>query len=50
VKGVLNGKYTYYHPNGKIDIIGDYSDNIRVGDWIYYSKEGVQDTIINYNE
>ena len=48
--GVLNGKYSYYHPNGRVDFEGFYQQNLRVGEWFYFSDEGLQDTVINYNE
>ena len=48
--GILSGKYTYYYPNGKVDFEGNYKNNVKVGEWFYFSEEGVQDTIIKYNE
>ena len=48
--GVLNSSYIYYHPSGEIDFKGKYKNNLRIGEWIYFSEEGKKDTIINYNE
>ena len=41
-KEIVNGIY--------IDFEGNYKNNVKVGEWFYFSEEGVQDTIIKYNE
>jgi antitoxin component YwqK of YwqJK toxin-antitoxin module len=48
--GKRDGKQTYYHPNGKLYYNGKYTNDLKVGNWEYFNKEGVTDTIINYNE
>ncbi|NME72962.1 hypothetical protein HHU12_33700 [Flammeovirga aprica JL-4] len=39
-KGNMEGEYLFYFQNGKIEMVGDYLDGQKVGEWITYDKEG----------
>ncbi|WP_169661115.1 toxin-antitoxin system YwqK family antitoxin [Flammeovirga aprica] len=36
----MEGEYLFYFQNGKIEMVGDYLDGQKVGEWITYDKEG----------
>ena len=42
--------HEFYYPNGNVYYTGFYSDDLKSGIWEYFTEEGIQDTIINYNE
>ena len=50
VIGKREGKQLFYYPNGKIYYKGLYTNDLKSGTWEYFTEEGIQDTIINYNE
>lgn len=35
------GLHKYYHPNGRIESIGVYNGDKKVGQWRYYDKDGM---------
>ena len=39
-RGVENGLYNTWHPNGKLNISGFYSSGVRTGKWTFYNTEG----------
>lgn len=39
-KGVMNGEYISYHPNGEIYIKGNYRNGSPNGQWLFYNEEG----------
>ena len=39
-KGVMNGEYISYHPNGEIYIKGNYRNGSPNGLWLFYNEEG----------
>ncbi|WP_130733195.1 toxin-antitoxin system YwqK family antitoxin [Flavobacterium sp. J27] len=38
--GKLDGDYTFYHPNGKIQSKGFYTKNVQSGKWFFYTEDG----------
>jgi antitoxin component YwqK of YwqJK toxin-antitoxin module len=50
VMGKREGKQLFYHPNGNVYYAGFYLNDLKSGIWEYFTEEGIQDTIINYNE
>ena len=40
--GKLNGKFEAFFENGKPEMIGQYKNNLREGQWIIYKKDGNQ--------
>ncbi|MBT4881660.1 MAG: hypothetical protein HON40_03815, partial [Flavobacteriales bacterium] len=48
--GKREGKQIFYHPNGAVYYKGLCTEDKKSGIWEYFTKEGVSDTIINYNE
>ena len=50
VMGKREGEVLFYYPNGKIYYKGLYINDLKSGSWEYFTEEGVQDTIIYYNE
>ena len=48
--GELNGPSTYNFPNGKLDIQGNYINNLPSGTWKYYDKSGKQLHSLTFNE
>ena len=50
VMGKREGKEIFYYPNGKVYYNGLHINDLKSGVWEYFTEEGVQDTIINYNE
>lgn len=39
-EGKLEGDYTFYHPNGKLQSKGSYTKNVQSGKWFFYSEDG----------
>jgi antitoxin component YwqK of YwqJK toxin-antitoxin module len=39
--GVIHGKTTKYHPNGQVQIEGNYVNGLFDGRWIYYEDDGL---------
>ena len=39
-KGIKNGPYTTWHPNGKIAHVGDYVANSKIGIHTYFDETG----------
>jgi antitoxin component YwqK of YwqJK toxin-antitoxin module len=50
ILGKREGKELFYYPNGNVYYIGFYLNDLKSGTWEYFTAEGIQDTIINYNE
>ena len=50
INGVREGKEISYYPDQRIFYQGSYYNGQKIGAWEYFTKEGVSDTIINYNE
>jgi antitoxin component YwqK of YwqJK toxin-antitoxin module len=48
--GKRDGKQLFYHSNGNVYYTGFYLNDLKSGIWEYFTEEGIQDTIINYNE
>ena len=48
--GVRQGEELQFHVNGNIYYQGSYKDGVKIGDWNYYTEEGVLDTVIYYYE
>jgi Gliding motility associated protein GldN len=46
-KGMLNGNYISYYPNGKVKAKGQFVNNNRVGQWLVYDEQG--NTVIDRN-
>ena len=40
VNDSLDGKFTLYWPDGKIQVSGAYEHGMQSGDWTYYDEEG----------
>lgn len=40
VHGLLEGKATWYCPDGKISILGNYEHSLKHGNWVYYDCTG----------
>jgi len=38
---ILNGQFVNYYPSGKIQIKGSFDKGVRIGNWYYYSEEGL---------
>jgi len=36
----MDGKFIHYHPDGKIQIQGQYSNGIQVGEWKFFDENG----------
>ena len=39
-EGKLEGDYTFYHPNGKLQSKGTYTKNVQSGKWFFYTEDG----------
>jgi antitoxin component YwqK of YwqJK toxin-antitoxin module len=48
--GKPDGKHTWYYPNGKKKLEGNYELGIRTGDWKYYDEYGSLFLIITYKQ
>lgn len=46
--GGVTGKYCEYYDNGKLRIVGDYKDGLRIGERLYYYKTGSLLQKLNY--
>lgn len=42
-----NGKWTYYHENGRIQMCGNFVNNLKSGEWKYYNLS--EDLILSRN-
>ncbi|MEJ0055187.1 MAG: TonB family protein [Bacteroidota bacterium] len=38
--GLKNGEFIFYHPNGKVESVGDFVSNERAGIWKYFYANG----------
>jgi antitoxin component YwqK of YwqJK toxin-antitoxin module len=47
-KGIKDGEYLEYHPNGKIACIGKFKMGLASGIWKYYDQEGVLIFVTDY--
>ncbi len=47
--GMFNGKYTSYHEEGVIKAEGQFINNLRVGTWRVYDRDGNELATRNYN-
>jgi antitoxin component YwqK of YwqJK toxin-antitoxin module len=48
IAGKLQGKFTVYYDDGKIQFAGQYLDDSRNGDWLKYDRNGILISTINY--
>lgn len=48
IKGKLNGKFETFFPDGSIEIVGSYANDVRVGEWTFLNKDGTLKRSINY--
>src|SRR5258708_18764557 len=46
---IKEGKFEYFHSNGKLKHFGDYKDNKETGEHKWYSNNGALEAIENYN-
>lgn len=46
--GRKEGRFTFYHENGRPESTGDYADNIKTGEWQYYYPNGKLRKIIQF--
>jgi antitoxin component YwqK of YwqJK toxin-antitoxin module len=46
--GRLSGTCAYFYSNGKIKERGEYKENARIGEWIYYYESGLESKKINF--
>jgi hypothetical protein len=47
--GMFNGKYTSYHEEGVVKAEGQFVNNLRVGTWRVYDRDGNEIATRNYN-
>lgn len=45
---VPQGLFHYYHPNGMLESVGNYSNGKRQGLWLYYHSNGMMSDSIEY--
>lgn len=48
--GLLEGTTIGYHPNGKESYVGQYKNDVKIGDWFGYYEGGQLNSIEKYNE
>jgi antitoxin component YwqK of YwqJK toxin-antitoxin module len=48
--GMLHGTYKTFYPGTKSQISGTYFEDVKDGDWNYYSEEGELVTVIRYDK
>lgn len=46
---LFTGPYKSYYENGQLHFDGQYKDNHRVGQWVFYNENGMIETIHNYD-
>lgn len=49
-KDKRNGLFLIYFDNGKQELVGEYKNNLRHGQWKYHNREGELDYSLFYNE
>ena len=49
-KGMLNGQYRSFYSNGKPKCEGSFSQNNRIGFWVFYQADGAIQCIRQYND
>ena len=49
-RGKFNGKFSSYYSEDSLKCQGNFRDNIRNGEWIYYNESGEIDFIINFQD
>ena len=43
--GILDGPILRYYPDGKIEVKGQYVNDMKEGKWYFYSEDGQSDII-----
>jgi antitoxin component YwqK of YwqJK toxin-antitoxin module len=43
--GVLDGTVIRYYPSGKIEVKGQYVNDLKEGKWYFYSEDGHSDVV-----
>lgn len=50
LEGKLEGPFSYYHPNGRLQYEGRYHQDHRTGDWMVFNEDGSLKQIIAYKD
>jgi hypothetical protein len=45
---VISGEFTFIYPDGKLYCKGSVKKGLRVGEWVYWNKNGILDKIETY--
>ncbi len=49
MKGKKEGEFSFYHPNGVLEVKGTYADDRQIGTWKYYNEFGGDKQTIEIN-
>lgn len=45
---ILSGRYTLFHPNGRVWAVGQHRDDEPVGKWTYWWETGTKSEVIDF--